>query len=194
MRLSLVFGFLAVIVTPLGLTAEALSAAPKLPNQGLEIIQRFGGPAKMLVSSSMVPTEPASMLLTNQAEFEHFLSYLPLLDVTRPTNPGPNKDLLLQRPRFDWSRYMMLVVFDSQSLAFPPNLNRIEVARGGLTAVVEYPDTANFIEAKAPEIGSYGAALVTKSTLPLTWSNLGHRTTTAHKESMMMFLPDNQKN
>jgi len=59
---------------------------------------------------------------------------------------------------------------------------------------VEYPDTANFIEAKAPEIGSYGAALVTKSTLPLTWSNLGHRTTTAHKESMMMFLPDNQKN
>jgi hypothetical protein len=84
-------------------------------------------------------------------------------------------------------------VFDSQSLAFPPNINRVEVTKSGLTAVVEFPDTSNYIEAKKPEIGSYGAALVTKSNQPLQWNNPGHRTTAVHKESMMMFLPENQK-
>ncbi|MEI8093916.1 MAG: hypothetical protein WCG80_06855 [Spirochaetales bacterium] len=186
--LGLGFGLL---LFPLG--AESVPVIANLPNQGLEVIQRFGGPAKMEVSSAMESTEPAPLLITNQEDFLNFLAYLPTADVTRPTNPGPSRDPLLAGPRFEWNRYMLLVVFDSQSLAFPPNINRVEVAKSGLTAVVEYPDTSNFIEAKAPELGSYGAALVTRSSLALQWSNPGHRTIAQHKESMMMFLPENQK-
>ena len=190
LRVALCLG-VGVLWLPLG--AESVPAIANLPNQGLEVLQRFGGPAKMEVSPSMESSEPAPLLITTQEDFQKFLAYLPASDVTRPTSPGPSRDPLLAGPRFEWTRYMLLVVFDSQSLAFPPNINRVEVSKSGLTAVVEYPDTSNFIEAKAPELGSYGAALVTRSVLPLEWSNPGHRTQVQHKESMMMFVPESQK-
>ena len=189
---------LRVLITATFLLAatswSAAQAVPvALPNQGLEVIQRFGGPAKMVVTAEMETAEPPPLLITTQAEFEQFLTLLPTADVTSVSVAGPSRDPLRKAPRFDWSRYMLLVVFDSQSLAFPPNVNRVQVTADQLTAVVEYPDTKNLIEVKLPEIGSYGAALVTKNNLPLVWSNPGHRNTVQHRESMMMFLPENQK-
>jgi len=167
----------------------AQAPGPVLPNQGLEIVQRFGGSAKMVVSDNMESKEPPPLLITDQASFEKFVALLPLTEVSKTSVPGPNSDPLVKVPRFDWSRYMMLVIFDSQSLSFPPNVSRVEIQRNRLVAVVEYPDTKNLIEAKPPEIGSYGAALVVRSERPLEWNNPGHKAQEAQRQSMMMFLP-----
>ena len=183
--------FLGLFVSLCG-TAVAAQPLETLPNQGLAIIQRFGGIAKMTVLSNLESTEPAPLVIKTQEEFEKFVTLLPSMEQTR-TTPSANKDPLLQKPRFDWDRWMLLVVFDSQSLSFPPNVNRVVLFKKQITAVVEYPDTKNLIEAKPPEIGSYGAALVTKSDLPLQWINPGHHNAEAPKESMMMFLPDVKK-
>ena len=100
---------------------------------------------------------------------------------------------MIKGPLFDWSRFMLLVIFDSQSLSFPPNVSRVEIQDDKLVAVVEYPDTKNLIEAKPPEIGSYGAALVVRSDRPLVWNNPGRKAQEAQRQSMMMFLPKNQQ-
>jgi len=163
-----------------------------LPNQGLEIVQRFGGSAKMVVSDTLEAKEPPPILITDQTSFEKFLTLLPSTEVSKTSVPGPSSDPLVKAPHFDWTKYMLLVVFDSQSLSFPPNVSRVEIRDDRLVAVVEYPDIKNLIEAKPPEIGSYGAALVVRSDRPLEWSNPGHRAQEAQRQSMMMFLPKSQ--
>jgi len=180
---------LLLLPLALPLTAQDPAKAPRLPNQGLEIVQRYGGAAKMVVSAEMEAKEPPPLLITDQAAFERFVALLPALEIAKGANPGPNPDPLVRVPKFDWGRYMLLVVFDSQSLSFPPNVSRVEISADALTAVVEYPDTKNLIEAKPPEYGSYGAALVVRSGLPLAWTNPGHRAQEAQRQSMMMFLP-----
>jgi len=172
------------------LAGQARTAA--LPNQGLEIVQRFGGSAKMVVSDNLESKEPPPLLITDQAAFEKFVTLLPATDVSKTGVPGPNPDPLYRVPHFDWTKYMLLVVFDSQSLSFPPNVSRVEIRADRLVAVVEYPDIKNLIEAKPPEIGSYGAALVVRSDRPLDWNNPGHRAQEAQRQSMMMFLPKSQ--
>lgn len=167
----------------------AQSPAPVWPNQGLEIVQRFGGSARMVVSDEMEAKEPPPLLITDQAAFEKFTALLPTTELSKSAVPGPNPDPLYKTPVFDWSRFMLLVIFDSQSLSFPPNISRVEVQEGALVAVVEYPDTKNLIEAKPPEVGAYGAALVVRSDKPLSWNNPGHRAQEAQRQSMMMFLP-----
>jgi hypothetical protein len=185
----------ALFVVAVGLAGPVWSQAPApvFPNQGLEIVQRFGGSAKMVVSDNMESKEPPPQLITDQASFEKFVSLLPLTEVSKTSVPGPNSDPLVKVPRFDWTRYMLLVVFDSQSLSFPPNVSRVEVRGDRLVAVVEYPDTKNLIEAKPPEVGSYGAALVVRSDRGLEWSNPGHRAQEAQRQSMMMFLPKSEQ-
>ena len=174
-------------------SADAQAKGPALPNQGLEIVQRFGGSAKMVVSDNLESKEPPPLLITDQTTFEKFVTLLPLTEMSKTSVPGPNSDPLVKAPRFDWSRYMLLVVFDSQSLSFPPNVSRVEIQGSRLVAVVEYPDTKNLIEAKPPEIGSYGAALVIRSERPLEWANPGHRAQEAQRQSMMMFLPKSEQ-
>ncbi len=188
MRLILFFVLAAVTLVP-------VVSQPKiaLPNEGLEIVQRFGGTAKMVVSEELESKEPPPLLITDQAGFERFTSLLPQNDVTRESGPGPNPDPMIKGPLFDWSRFMLLVIFDSQSLSFPPNVSRVEIQDDKLVAVVEYPDTKNLIEAKPPEIGSYGAALVVRSDRPLVWNNPGRKAQEAQRQSMMMFLPKNQQ-
>lgn len=173
---------------PVSLIAQS---PPKWPNQGLEIVQRYGGAARMVVSEEMVSKEPPPLLIADQEAFERFTALLPTTELSKTAVPGPNPDPLLKVPRFDWNRFMLLVVFDSQSLSFPPNVSLVEVRSGSLIALVEYPDTKNLIEAKPPEVGSYGAALVVRSDLPLTWNNPGHKAQESQRQSMMMFLPDN---
>lgn len=185
MRALLFLLSLVLLVIPLGAQAKA----PLLPNQGLEIVQRFGGSARMVVSAEMEAREPPPLLITDQESFERFLTVLPATELSKSAVPGPNPDPLLRGPKFDWSRFMLLVVFDSQSLSFPPNVSRVELQDGSLVAVVEYPDTKNLIEAKPPEVGSYGAALVVRSDKTLVWNNPGHRAQEAQRQSMMMFLP-----
>lgn len=179
--------FLFVLLFPLPLGAQAKT--PIWPNQGLEIVQRFGGSARMVVSDEMEAKEPSPLLINDQASFERFLTVLPDTEQSKTSAHGPNLDPLVKAPLFDWSRYMLLVVFDSQSLSFPPNVSRVEIQGGSLVAVVEYPDTKNLIEAKPPEIGSYGAALVVRSDKALVWNNPGHRAQETERQSMMMFLP-----
>jgi hypothetical protein len=164
-----------------------------LPNQGLEIVQRFGGIAKMVVSEDLESKEPPPLLITDQAGFEKFTALLPQNDISKESGPAPNPDPMIKGPLFDWSRFMMLVIFDSQSLSFPPNVNRVEIRGNNLVAVVEYPDTKNLIEAKPPEIGSYGAALVVRSDRSLVWNNPGRKAQEAQRQSMMMFLPKSQQ-
>lgn len=178
-----------VLLIFLTLSLPAQTKAPVWPNQGLEIVQRFGGAARMVVSAEMEANEPPPLLITDQAAFEKFISVLPATELSKSAVPGPNTDPLFKGPVFDWSRYMLLVVFDSQSLSFPPNVSRVEVRDGTLVAVVEYPDTKNLIEAKPPEVGSYGAALVVRNDKTLVWNNPGHRAQEAQRQSMMMFLP-----
>jgi hypothetical protein len=180
--------FLLALVSAVSVFADP-PPAPVLPNQGLEIVQRFGGTARMVVSSDMVAKEPSPELITDQAAFERFVAVLPSTETAKSAVPTANNDPLVKNPRFDWSRYMLLVVFDSQSLSFPPNISRVEIQDGTLVAVVEYPDTKNLIEAKPPEVGSYGAALVVRSPRSLVWNNPGHRAQEAQRQSMMMFLP-----
>ena len=129
------------------------------------------------------------MVITDQAAFEQFLGLLPATEISKSSVPSPNSDPLVKGPRFDWSKFLMLVVFDSQSLSFPPNVSRVEIRSDSLVAVVDYPDTKNLIEAKPPEIGSYGAALVVRGDKPLVWSNPGHKAQEAQRQSMMLFLP-----
>jgi len=185
MRVFLCLLLLSVLILPLAGQPKALS----LPNQGLEIVQRFGGIAKMVVSDQLESKEPPPLLITDQAGFEKFISVLPQTDATKVSGPSPNPDPLVKDPSFDWSRFMMLVVFDSQSLSFPPNVSQVEIQGDKLVAVVEYPDTKNLIEAKPPEIGSYGAALVVRSDRNLVWNNPGRKAQEAQRQSMMMFLP-----
>ena len=187
--------FLFTLAFTFAALSSPVSAQPKdrvLPNQGLEIVQRFGGSAKMVVSDNMESKEPPPLLITDQGAFEKFVSLLPLTELSKTSVPAPNSDPLVKAPRFDWSRYMLLVVFDSQSLSFPPNVSRVEIQGNRLVAVVEYPDTKNLIEAKPPEIGSYGAALVVRSDKQLDWSNPGHKAQEAQRQSMMMFLPKSE--
>jgi hypothetical protein len=181
--------FLGVVLLALALPAVGQSRGPVLPNQGLEIVQRFGGIAKMVVSEELESKEPQPLLITSQTEFDRFASQLPSMDIGKDSGPIPNADPLVKGPRFDWSRFMLLVVFDSQSLSFPPNINRVEVQGQNLVAYIEYPGTNNLVEAKPPEIGSYGAALVVRSDRPLTWNNPGRKAQEAQRQSMMMFLP-----
>ena len=188
MRLTFVILVLEVLLT-VPLPAQAQPKPSQIPNQGLEIVQRFGGSAKMVVSEEMESKEPPPLLITDQASFEKFTALLPTTEISKSSVPGPNPDPLVKGPRFDWSRLMLLVVFDSQSLSFPPNVSRVEVQGANLVAVVEYPDTKNLIEAKPPEIGSYGAALVVRSDKKLVWNNPGHKAQEAQRQSMMMFLP-----
>jgi len=183
---------LLVLCTGLLVPLVAQPSGLNLPNQGLEIVQRFGGSAKMVVSDKLEAKDPPPMLITDQASFERFLALLPGGDPTKST-AGVNLDPLARAPRFDWSKYMLLVVFDSQSLSFPPNVSRVEIQEHRLVAVVDYPDTKNLIEAKPPEIGSYGAALVVRSDEPLEWNNPGHRAQEAQRQSMMMFLPKSEQ-
>jgi hypothetical protein len=143
----------------------------------------------MLVSEELESKEPLPLLIANEADFEKFISQLPANDVTKDSGPVPNPDPLVKGPKFDWSRFMLLVVFDSQSLSFPPNINRVEIQGNSLVAYIEYPGTKNLVEAKPPEIGSYGAALVVRSDRPLTWNNPGRKAQEAQRQSMMMFLP-----
>lgn len=185
------FLFLVLCAGP-SLSAFAESDAPGLPNLGLEIVQRFGGSAKMLVSDRLEAKEPPPLLITDQASFERFLALLPS-DQGKTGGTDPSTDSLARVPRFDWSRYMLLVVFDSQTLSFPPNISQVGIRARRLVAVVDYPDVKNLIEAKPPEIGSYGAALVVRSDLPLEWSNPGHKAQEAQRQSMMMFLPKSEQ-
>jgi hypothetical protein len=181
-----------VVFLALPFAALAQTKAPVLPNQGLEIVQRFGGTAKMVVSDAMESKEPPPLLIQDQEAFEKFLTLLPATEISKSSIPSPNSDPLVKIPRFDWSRFMMLVVYDSQSLSFPPNVSRVELRGNNLVAVIEYPDTKNLFEAKPPEIGSYGAALVLRSDKPLVWQNPGHKAQEAQRQSMMMFLPKNE--
>jgi len=178
-----------VLAVVLAAPLPAQGPGPVLPNQGLEIVQRFGGAAKMVVSAEMESAEPPPIVIADEAAFQKFAALLPDSDVTRTGVKVPNPDPLSLGPRIDWSRYMLLVVFDSQTLSFPPNVSRVEVRAGRLTAVVEYPDTKNVIEAKPPEMGAYGAALVVRNAGTVEWNNPGHRAQEAQRESMMMFLP-----
>jgi len=188
MRLVAEFVLLVGLVVPM----MAQPTTPTLPNLGLEIVQRFGGSAKMVVSDKLEAKEPPPLLIADQDSFEHFLTLLPGSDPSKA--PGTtNSDPLIRAPRIDWARFMLLVVFDSQSLSFPPNVSRVEIQEHRLVAFVEYPDTKNLIEAKPPEIGSYGAALVVRSDSPLEWSNPGHKAQEAQRQSMMMFLPKSQE-
>jgi hypothetical protein len=185
---------LLVCVLALALSAAPGFSEPKapvLPNQGLEIVQRFGGMAKMVVSDTMESKEPAPLIIQDQDAFQKFTALLPptLTEIFKTSPAGPNPDPLVKTPKIDWSRYMLLVVFDSQSLSFPPNINRVEVQNNQLVAVVEFPDT-KFVETHPPDFGAYGAALVVRSDKTLQWSNPGHRAQEAQRESMMMFLPD----
>jgi len=164
----------------------------KLPNQGLEIVQRFGGPARMAAFDLSNSKEPPPLLITSQDQFEKFTALLPQNDLVRTQPPAPSADPLVKNPRFDWNHYMLLVVFDSQSLSFPPNVSRVEIRGANLIAMVEYPDLKNLIEAIPPGIGCYGAALVVRSDLALTWNNPGHKAQEAQRQSMMMFLPNNE--
>lgn len=178
-----------LLLTLASVPVVAQTKALILPNQGLEIVQRFGGTAKMVVSADMESKEPPPLLIADQETFEKFIALLPTTEVSKASVPVANADLLVRSPRFDWNRYMLLVVFDSQSLSFPPNVSRVEIQGTNLVAVVEYPDTKNLIEAKPPEIGSYGAALVVRSAQPVVWNNPGHKAQEAQRQSMMMFLP-----
>ena len=184
MRLLLPLG---LVLTALPLTAQP--SGPVLPNQGLEIVQRFGGTAKMVVSENLESKEPSPLVIGDQAAFEQFLTLLPATEISKSSVPSPNSDPLVRGPRFDWSKFILLVVFDSQSLSFPPNVSRVEIRGDSLVAVVDYPDTKNLIEAKPPEIGSYGAALVVRADKPIVWNNPGHKAQEAQRQSMMMFLP-----
>lgn len=186
------FLLLLIAATALGGGVGAQPKAVALPNQGLEIVQRFGGVAKMVVSENLESREQAPLLITDQTGLERFVAQLPAIDLSKSAQ-SPNADPLLQSPAFDWSRYMLLVVFDGQSLSFPPSVSRVEIQGDTLVAVVEFADTKNLIEAKPPEIGAYGAALVVKSPRPLVWNNPGHRAQEAQRESMMMFLPKSDR-
>lgn len=172
-------------------TTGAMAQSSQLPNRGLEIVERFGGAAKMVVSADMESAEPPPFVIRDQESFEKFVALLPLGEISKTSTSTTNTDPLVKSPRFDWSRYMLLVVFDSQSLSFPPNVSRVEVRGERLTAYVDYPDMSNLTEAKPPEYGSYGAALVSKSAFPVDWDNPGHRAQAAQQQSMMMFLPNN---
>ena len=169
-----------------------LSAQTSLPNQGLEIVQRFGGPAKMAAFAAPNTKDPEPLLISSQDDFEKFTALLPQTEVGKALGAGPSLDPLVKNPRFDWSRYMLLVVFDSQSLSFPPNVSRVEIRGASLVAVVDYPDTKDLIEAIPPGIGCYGAALVVRSDRAMTWNNPGHKAQEAQRQSMMMFLPNNE--
>lgn len=189
MRVLLLVPVLFLFTLPLTAQSQTPTQTAILPNQGLEIVQRYGGPAKMVVSEELESKEPAPLLITDQASFEKFTTLLPMIEISKTSVPGPNHDPLVKVPRFDWSKFMLLVIFDSQSLSFPPNISRVEVQGDRLVAVVEYPDTKNLIEAKPPEIGSYGAALVVRNDYKLEWNNPGHKAQEAQRQSMMMFLP-----
>jgi hypothetical protein len=187
MLARILISFLVLLLFPTLLFSQS-----RLPNQGLEIVQRFGGPARMAAFTEPNAKDPAPMLISSQDEFEKFTALLPQTEVQKTQGAGPSSDPLVKNPRFDWSRYMMLVVFDSQSLSFPPNVSRVEIRGPNLVAVVDYPDTKDLIEAIPPGIGCYGAALVVRSDRALTWNNPGHKAQEAQRQSMMMFLPNNE--
>src|SRR5688572_6934684 len=109
MRFAMVCAVLAGVCFP-----SLLFSQSRLPNQGLEIVQRFGGPARMAAFTAPDVKEPSPMLISSQEEFEKFTSALPQTEVLK-SQAGPSSDPLVKNPRFDWSRYMLLVVFDSQS-------------------------------------------------------------------------------
>ncbi len=187
MRRFFVAFVLTVLILPIHLFSQS-----RLPNQGLEIVQRFGGPARMAAFEAPNSKDPLPLIIANQDDFEKFTALLPQNEVLKTQAPAPSSDPLVKNPRFDWSRYMLLVVFDSQSLSFPPNVSQVEIRGTNLVAVVDYPDTKNLIEAIPPGIGCYGAALVVRSDRTLTWNNPGHKAQEAQRQSMMMFLPNNE--
>jgi hypothetical protein len=184
---SLILGVVLVLSCLSGAYSQS-----RLPNQGLEIVERFGGPARMAAFAPVNSKDPLPLIISNQEDFEKFTALLPQTEVLKTQAPAPSSDPLVKNPRFDWSRYMLLVVFDSQSLSFPPNVSRVEIRGTNLVAVVDYPDTKNLIEAIPPGIGCYGAALVVRSDRALTWNNPGHKAQEAQRQSMMMFLPNNE--
>lgn len=185
--MKLVFVVLFFILSS-GLGAQ--QKAPE-PNQGLSVFTRYSGAYKLTVSEGSVNLDPQPLIIKNQQEFEAFVGHLPPLMITKTVPAPASRDPLVKLPRFDWDHLMMLVVFDSHSLSFPPNVARVEVRDNQLIAVVEYPDLVPMIEAKPLEIGSYGAALVQKSDLSIHWQLPEKRTLLKKPESPMMLLPSN---
>ena len=155
-------------------------------------MHRYGGAVRLADTADLDSADPAPLIIMNQDDYNAFVIRLPANDVAKTGNSGANPDPLSHGVAFDWSRYMLLVVFDSQTLSFPPNVNRVEIQKGNLLAYVEYPDTKGMIEAIPRGYGAYGAALVLKNDLPLTWNNPGHKVQEARHHSMMMFLPNSQ--
>ncbi|NNM53215.1 MAG: hypothetical protein HKM05_00650 [Spirochaetales bacterium] len=168
-----------------GWTQEVLSRA-SFPNQGLAVIERFTGPCKLDVTTDVEAKAPDPMVIRSQADFEKFVALLPSQDIDKNGPTGPTHNALALNPQIDWSHFMLLVVFDSQTLVFPPNISHVVVNANKLLAYVEYPDTRDLIEGKPMRYGAYGAALVAQSPLPVQWINPGPQNTIPKRVSPMI--------
>ncbi len=168
-----------------GWSQEALPRS-SFPNQGLPVIERFTGPCKLEVTPDVEAKAPAPVVIRTQDDFEKFVSLLPSQDIEKSGPTGPTHNPLALNPQIDWSRFMLLVVFDSQTLVFPPNISRVVLSNGKLLAYVEYPDTRDLIEGKPMSYGAYGAVLVAQSSLPVQWINPGPQNTIPKRVSPMI--------
>lgn len=161
------------------LVASALSAqtAPPPQVQSLAIVQRYVGPAKMPVVDDTA-SERDPLVIRSQDEFAAFVQLLPTREINKNKNPGPSRDSLVSLPRIDWNRLMMLVVFDVQTISFPPQIQKVDLVRDKVIVTLRYRDNKDVIETKELALGSYTAVLVMRSELPVVFTT----TTTGRRE------------
>ena len=166
--------------------AQSSHSEIHFPNQGLFVLERFTGPYTIDSYPDQGSKSPDPLIIRSQEEFDNFVKFLPSQDIEKNGPDGPTHDLLALKPQFDWKHLMLLVVFDSQTLVFPPNISHVEIVKGHLKSYVEYPDTQSLIENKPKSWGAYGAVLLARSDLPVDWINPGPQNTAPRRISPMI--------
>lgn len=155
------------------LTVGAWCEDGSQPERSLSLIQKYIGSAKMPTSNEMDSQEREPLVIRSQEEFLAFVALLPPREFSKMGSPAPNKDPLLKKPFFDWDRMTMLVVFDPQTVSFPPRISQVTVKRDQVLVQVHFADNKDVIEAKPLDIGSYTAVLVEKTILPALFVSQG---------------------
>ena len=148
-------GALLLAIPPMGLIAGELAIQKTW--SGIIRLQQgtFGGKPR---------TKPSPLTVVQDAKsYTRFLSRIPSKQISRTRPAPPNKDPLLKKPVFDFSKSTLLTI-DRPAMARPVFKGIIENKKEVVVSV-EFP--REFPAARPIDIGTYTAVLIPKTEKPV---------------------------
>ena len=132
-------------------------------------------------------TGPTERIIRTQADYEAFVSQIPLRQITK-TNPAPpSKDALLKRPPIDFAKHMVLIAIRPGNMYVCSHIESLVQDGQTLRVHVLDPDLGEtrFLN-QLRGIGTYRAVVVPKHTGPIQF----HRTRGKPTPAKTSFLAD----